>query len=189
MKPATKDKLAVIGLGYVGLPLAVEIAKQYEVIGFDINTDRINQLNSGFDASLEVSKAKLYEAKQIKRTTTDINDLVDSNIYINTVPTPIDTFKLPYLKLLIQVRNIVGKVISKGDIVIFDPVVNADEIRQEFEMKVETENTKNAYVEFLAVPHERIKNEISAGLKAIKNSLVLILRKASRILTKYFVRS
>jgi len=123
-----KHKITVVGLGYVGLPLAVEFGKKYQVIGFDINQARVDELNGGHDATLEVEDENLQDA--LTRTsdsglllTTNIDEIKDSNIYIVTVPTPIDEFKRPDLTPLIKASETVGKVISYGDIVIYESTV------------------------------------------------------------------
>jgi len=121
-------KIAIIGLGYVGLPLAVEFGKKYKVIGLDINEARVKELNSGRDATLEVEDEDLRSAlSQINgvglQLSTQIEDIKDCNIYIVTVPTPIDKFKRPDLTPLIKASETVGKVISKGDIVIYESTV------------------------------------------------------------------
>lgn len=115
-------KLAVIGLGYVGLPLAVEFGKRYPVIGFDINQKRIDALNAGIDATLEVSQAEMADAKQLQYSCTPA-DLNDCNIYIVTVPTPIDEHKRPDLTPLIRASETIGKTLKKGDIVIYESTV------------------------------------------------------------------
>ena len=124
MKP-TEIKIAVIGLGYVGLPLAVEFAKKYPVIGFDIKQDRVDELNSGHDSTLEVEDEDLQNALQKSGLylSTSIDDIKDSNIYIVTVPTPIDNNNKPDLTPLIKSSETVGKVLSKGDIVIYESTV------------------------------------------------------------------
>ena len=91
-----KIKISIIGLGYVGLPLAISFAKKFDVIGFDTNKIRINKLKKGIDDTLEVSKTKLFETKNLKFTGY-INQLKDNYSYIITVPTPIDKFKKPDL--------------------------------------------------------------------------------------------
>ena len=115
-------KLAIVGLGYVGLPLAVEFGRYRPVVGFDINRQRIDQLTSGKDLTLETSAAELAAAAHLSYTT-DLNDLRDCHCYIITVPTPIDAYKRPNLTALIQASEAVGKVISKGDIVIYESTV------------------------------------------------------------------
>lgn len=115
-------KLAVIGLGYVGLPLAVEFGKRYPVIGFDINQKRIDALKAGIDTTLEVSPAEMADAKQLQYSCTPA-DLNDCNIYIVTVPTPIDEHKRPDLNPLIKASETIGKTLKKGDIVIYESTV------------------------------------------------------------------
>lgn len=115
-------KIAVIGLGYVGLPLAVEFGKQRPTIGFDINHSRIQELLENHDATLEVSVEELNQAKYLKYTN-NLDDLKSCNIYIITVPTPIDEFKRPDLTPLIKASETVGMVISKGDTVIYESTV------------------------------------------------------------------
>ena len=115
-------KLAIIGLGYVGLPLALEFAKKKSVIGFDINEKRIAKLNSGVDDNLEFSKADLESSKQIKFTSNE-EDIKSVNCYIITVPTPIDEFKKPDLKPLLSASEMIGKLIKKEDLVIYESTV------------------------------------------------------------------
>lgn len=128
----TEYKLAVIGLGYVGLPLAVEFAKKYPVIGFDVKQDRVCALNKGHDNTLEVSDDNLQsvivmnneqEAKNGLVLTTNFDNIKFANIYIVTVPTPIDKNNNPDLTPLIKASETIGKVISKGDIVIYESTV------------------------------------------------------------------
>jgi len=115
-------KIAVIGLGYVGIPLAVEFGKKYTTIGLDINLERIEELKSGFDRTLEMTKADLESATNLTYTA-DINDAKDCNVFIITVPTPINKKNLPDLTPLISSSNSVGSVIKKGDIVIYESTV------------------------------------------------------------------
>ncbi|MGY3024501.1 UDP-N-acetyl-D-mannosaminuronate dehydrogenase [Pseudomonas lurida] len=115
-------KLAVIGLGYVGLPLAVEFGKQRPAIGFDINQARIDALRAGHDATLEVCTAELKEAGLLSFSS-DQEDLVACNTYIVTVPTPIDSYKQPDLTPLIKASEMLGRVLKKGDIVIYESTV------------------------------------------------------------------
>ena len=119
----TKDtRIAVIGLGYVGLPLAVEFGKRYLTTGFDVNLSRITALSSGNDSTLEVDKAALDSATHLSYTT-DVDKLKTCNIYIVTVPTPIDIYKRPDLSPLKKASETVGKVLSKDDIVIYESTV------------------------------------------------------------------
>ncbi len=115
-------KVAIIGLGYVGLPLAVEFGKQRHTMGFDINSKRIMDLVNGHDATLEVTAKELSEADQLSFTTS-INDLRECNVYIVTVPTPIDAHKRPDLTALFSASDLVGQVISQGDVVIYESTV------------------------------------------------------------------
>jgi UDP-N-acetyl-D-galactosamine dehydrogenase len=123
MKYNVKElKLAIIGLGYVGLPLALEFAKKRSVIGFDINNKRIRELESGIDKNLETKKKELKKNKRLFFTS-NIQDLKSSNCYIITVPTPIDKFKKPDLKPLFDATKIICKFIKKGDLVIYESTV------------------------------------------------------------------
>ena len=119
---AKDTRIAVIGLGYVGLPLAVEFGKIYPTTGFDINRSRIAALISGHDSTLEVDKAALESAAHLSYTT-DVDKLKTCNIYIVTIPTPIDIHKRPDLSPLEKASETVGKVLSKDDIVIYESTV------------------------------------------------------------------
>ena len=123
MTKKTKNlKLAIIGLGYVGLPLALEFAKKRKLIGFDINKKRIQELNAGVDKNLEFNKNKLEKLKKIKFTYKE-KDLKNANFFIITVPTPIDKYKKPDLSPLIKASKIVGNVIKEGDIIVYESTV------------------------------------------------------------------
>ncbi|WP_312678767.1 Vi polysaccharide biosynthesis UDP-N-acetylglucosamine C-6 dehydrogenase TviB [Stutzerimonas nitrititolerans] len=115
-------KLAIIGLGYVGLPLAVEFGKRRSVVGFDINQQRIDALKAGHDATLEVSDDELKEASQLVYSAS-LDDLKSCNTFIVTVPTPIDEHKQPDLTPLIKASESIGLVLKKGDIVIYESTV------------------------------------------------------------------
>ena len=115
-------RIAVIGLGYVGLPLAVEFGKQFPVTGFDIKADRIRALREGRDDSREISAEELDTATRL-RFTTDPGDLSDCNVYLVTVPTPIDACKRPDLRPLLGASETVGKVLKKGDTVVYESTV------------------------------------------------------------------
>ena len=115
-------KLGIIGLGYVGLPLAVEFGKKRPVIGFDINQKRITELKSGADHTLEVSPEELQEAKELSFTD-ELEPLRKCNCFIVTVPTPIDEHKRPDLTPLIKASQTIGKVLKPGDIVIYESTV------------------------------------------------------------------
>ena len=116
------NKIAIIGLGYVGLPLAVEFAKQYHTTGFDIKQSRIDELKIGKDSTLEVEPEELGKLTNI-RFTSNPEDLSDSTIFIVTVPTPIDEFKRPDLNPLQSACRTIGTVLKQGDLVIFESTV------------------------------------------------------------------
>ena len=115
-------KIAVIGLGYVGLPLAVEFGKKFSTVGFDINRKRVDELRSGNDFTLEVNSEDLGRATHLIYTT-EIEAIKDCNFYIVTVPTPIDDSNAPDLKPLESASKSVGEVIKKGDIVVYESTV------------------------------------------------------------------
>jgi len=117
-----KIKIGIIGLGYVGLPLAVEFGKQYDVLGFDINKKRIEELKKGNDRTLEVSDEELKGSENLCFSS-EFEELKSVNIYIVTVPTPVDNFNRPDLTPLIKASETVGKVLSKGDVVIYESTV------------------------------------------------------------------
>lgn len=115
------DSLCVIGLGYVGLPLAVEFAKKFQTIGFDISRARINELKEGLDRTLEVSATDLKNSRL--KYSCELDEIRQANVYIVTVPTPIDEHKRPDLTPLIRASETVGKVLKKNDIVIYESTV------------------------------------------------------------------
>ncbi len=115
-------KLAIIGLGYVGLPLALEFAKKRIIIGFDINNKRIEELDSGIDKNFEFSKNELKGSNHLNLTSNE-EDLKSANCYIVTVPTPIDKTKKPDLKPLSKASEMIGKIINKGDLIIYESTV------------------------------------------------------------------
>ena len=118
----TNKKIAIVGLGYVGLPLAVEFGKKRKVIGFDINQKRIKDLKKGIDVSLEINKQDLEKAVYLNYTD-NLIEIKDCSIYIITVPTPIDNYKKPDLNLLKNSTDTIGKILKKGDIVIYEATV------------------------------------------------------------------
>ena len=115
-------KIAIIGLGYVGLPLAVEFGKKIPVIGFDIHQKRIQELQNGQDHTLEVSPEELKQATHLSYSA-NLDDLSNCNFFIVTVPTPIDEFKQPDLTPLIKASTSIGKVLKKGDVVVYESTV------------------------------------------------------------------
>lgn len=117
-----KIKIAIIGLGYVGLPLAVEFGKKFKTVGFDINPKRIHGLQQGIDTTLEVAPEVLKKSGGLSYTT-NLQEIKECNFFIVTVPTPIDTYKSPDLTPLIKASESVGKALKKGDIVVYESTV------------------------------------------------------------------
>ena len=123
--------IAVIGLGYVGLPLAIEFGKKYRVIGFDINENRVKELESGADHTLEADLEGLKQASELFKQTgvvglsfsSDVNELKKANVYIVTVPTPIDKFNNPDLNPLLGATKMIAKTLNKGDVIIYESTV------------------------------------------------------------------
>ena len=122
MKDISKIEIAVIGLGYVGLPLAVEFGKKRSVVGFDIDKRRIEELKDGIDKTLEISKRELEDSKNLNFTS-EVNDLKKCNFFIVTVPTPIDEDNKPDLNPLLKASTLIGSLIKRGDIVVFESTV------------------------------------------------------------------
>ena len=118
----TNHSIAVIGLGYVGLPLAVEFGKKYQVIGYDTNEERLNALKKGEDETNQTTSDEINNAKGLKFSTS-IDDIKDCTIYIVTVPTPVDENKLPDLSPLLHASEMLGSILKKGDIVIYESTV------------------------------------------------------------------
>ena len=115
-------RLAVIGLGYVGLPLAVEFGKTFDVVGFDINGARVKELTAGTDSTLEVSENELAASPGL-RFTEDPSDLEACNVYIVTTPTPIDAAKQPDLSPVLSATETIGRVLAPGDVVVYESTV------------------------------------------------------------------
>ena len=118
----TNSNIAIIGLGYVGLPLAVEFGKKYSVIGFDINTNRIDALKIGEDETLQSNAEEIKKASGL-RFSTDLNAIKNCTIYIVTVPTPVDENKTPNLQPLFNASKMIGSILKKGDLVIYESTV------------------------------------------------------------------
>ena len=126
-------KIAIIGLGYVGLPLAVEFAKKYQVVGFDINVNRVKELRNNLDATLETTSEELESVNVASKAalnsgtglwiSDDLSDIEDSNFYVVTVPTPVDKNNRPDLTPLYKASETVGKVLAKNDIVVYESTV------------------------------------------------------------------
>lgn len=122
MNSVKNTSIAIVGLGYVGLPLAVEFGKQYPTVGFDINQKRIQELQAGQDITLEMSSDELADAVQL-RYSTAVADIAQCNVYIVTVPTPIDEYKQPDLTPLIKASELIGKVLKANDVVVYESTV------------------------------------------------------------------
>ncbi len=146
-----KIRIAVIGLGYVGLPLARLFSTKYETVGFDMNQARVDALNGGHDATLEVDD-KLLQAALASgfRCTTDINAIRDCNFYVVAVPTPVDKYNHPDLKPLWGASETVGKVIAKGDIVVYESTVYPGVTEEECVPVVERVSGLKFNVDFFA---------------------------------------
>ncbi|MDG2146829.1 MAG: nucleotide sugar dehydrogenase [Flavobacteriaceae bacterium] len=118
------DKIAILGLGYVGLPLATEFAKKFKVLGYDCDSKRVNELNLLVDKTKQVDSSKLKNALKNKLVLSSSEDMLkDFNVYISTVPTPVDSKKKPDLTYLISVSKTIGKYLKKGDLVIYESTV------------------------------------------------------------------
>lgn len=122
MPDPNQTRIGMIGLGYVGLPLAVEFGKQFPTVGLDINPARIAELKAGKDSSLEVEPRELAQATHLTYTTNP-GDLASCNVYIVTVPTPVDEHKRPDLTPLVKASQTLGKILKKGDIAVFESTV------------------------------------------------------------------
>ncbi|QQG27311.1 Vi polysaccharide biosynthesis UDP-N-acetylglucosamine C-6 dehydrogenase TviB [Pectobacterium carotovorum] len=141
--------ICIVGLGYVGLPLAVEFGRKYRTFGFDINKSRILELNEGNDSTLECSSEEIKSAEKLKYTSS-IDDVKECNVYIVTVPTPIDDYKRPDLSPLINASKYLGGVISKGDIVIYESTVYPGATEEECIPIIETVSGLKFNVDFYA---------------------------------------
>ncbi len=122
MKELSSLKIGIIGLGYVGLPLAVAFSKKYQTLGFDINEERIKALSQSHDSTLEVSSEELKQASNLSFSS-DITDLAQCNFYIITVPTPIDEYKQPDLTPLVKASETIAQVLNKNDIIVYESTV------------------------------------------------------------------
>ncbi len=122
MRDLNESRIGIIGLGYVGLPLAVEFGKRYDTVGFDIDATRIKALGEGVDRTLEVSAEELAESVRL-RCTHALDDLRACNVFIVTVPTPIDAFKTPDFTPLIKASESIGRVLKAGDVVVYESTV------------------------------------------------------------------
>jgi UDP-N-acetyl-D-galactosamine dehydrogenase len=175
-------QLAVIGLGYVGLPLAVEFGKKIPTIGFDINNQRIDQLSDGIDKTLEVSGQEIKDSNLLSFTA-DVKSIQSANIYIITVPTPIDDCKRPDLTPLIKATEMIGKILNKGDIVIYESTVYPGATEEECVPVLESESGLCFNKDFfIGYSPERInpgdkKHRVSDIVKVTSGSLPAIAKK------------
>ncbi|QXP60661.1 nucleotide sugar dehydrogenase [Olleya sp. HaHaR_3_96] len=185
-------KIAIIGLGYVGLPLAVEFAKKYKVIGLDINKDRVDALNLGHDSTLEVSDENLKAVlnKNIKiglELSSDPNSISNCNVYIVTVPTPVDKNNRPILTPLLKSSETIGRLLKKDDIVIYESTVYPGVTEEECVPVLEKESGLKFNVDFYCgYSPERInpgdKNHTVANiLKVTSGSTLEIGRKVNEL--------
>jgi len=151
-----KYKIAIIGLGYVGLPLAIEFAKKYKVIGFDINNERVLELKNGIDYTNEIDNKILLDSINNYKInnnnglfiTSIVEEINSCNIFIVTVPTPIDKFKRPLLEPLFAATEIVGSVLKKHDIVIYESTVYPGVTEEECVPLLEKKSTLKYNVDF-----------------------------------------
>jgi len=156
-------KLAVVGLGYVGLPLAIEFGKNRSVVGFDINKSRIDALKGGHDSTLEVSDDELAGSKYISYSSS-IEELKDCNVFIVTVPTPIDQYKQPDLTPLIKASESIGKILKKGDLVIYESTVYPGATEEDCVPVLEKYSGLRFNVDFLqAIVRNELTQEIGAS--------------------------
>jgi UDP-N-acetyl-D-galactosamine dehydrogenase len=170
-----ETNIAVIGLGYVGLPLAVEFAKKYPVIGFDVNKNRITELSKGFDRTLEVSKKNLNDSINLSFES-EANILSSCNVFIVTVPTPIDKHNQPDLTPLLMASGMLGRILKKGDIVIYESTVYPGATEEECVPVLEKESGLKFNNDFFAgYSPERINpgdkvNTVSSIIKVTSGS-------------------
>lgn len=154
--PPSNIQIAIIGLGYVGLPLAYEFAKKYPVVGFDINQNRLNELRTGLDNTLEVSEESLQSVNKDQLDgvglyyTDKLTEIEACNVYIVTVPTPIDKFNRPDLTALYKASESVGKVLKKNDVVVYESTVYPGVTEEECVPKIENVSGLKFNVDFFA---------------------------------------
>ena len=175
-------QLALIGLGYVGLPLAVEFGKKIPTVGFDINKQRIEQLSDGIDKTLEVTGQEIKDSNLLSFTA-DIKGIQSANIYIVTVPTPIDDCKRPDLRPLIKATEMIGKILNKDDIVIYESTVYPGATEEECVPVLESESRLRFNKDFfVGYSPERInpgdkEHRVSDIVKVTSGSLPAIAKK------------
>lgn len=149
MKKLENSKIAVIGLGYVGLPLAVAFSKKFSVLGFDINSDRVRELTNGKDSTLEISDLELNAATNLTYSSNQ-KDLKSCNIFIVTVPTPIDKYKRPDLKPLLKASTMLGEIIKKDDLIIYESTVYPGATEEDCIPIIERISGLNLNIDFFA---------------------------------------
>ncbi|MEC8265849.1 MAG: nucleotide sugar dehydrogenase [Pseudomonadota bacterium] len=192
----SEKKIAVLGLGYVGLPLALELSLSLSVKGFDVNNNRINQLRKGIDLTLEVDKKKLISQQKKKKLfiTNSVSFLKDCNVFIATVPTPIDSKKKPDFRALLSVCRIIGPLLKKKDIVVFESTVfpGATEEICGPELERNSDSLKCGFDFFLGYSPERVNpgdkihtidkiNKVVAGQnKVVEKELIKIYSKLTK---------
>ena len=183
--------ISVLGLGYVGLPLAIELSKTFNIIGYDLDKTRINSLNAGFDKNLQYQKKDLKKFKTLKFTD-NYKELSNSNIYIITVPTPIiKKTKTPDLSLIIKATNLISKIIKKGSIIVLESTVYPGVTRKVIGQNIERNTKFKLNIDFfLAYSPERInpgdkKNNIKNIKKIIGASNNNTLNKISKIYNSF----
>jgi UDP-N-acetyl-D-galactosamine dehydrogenase len=175
--------VAVIGLGYVGLPLAVAFAKKFPVLGFDVNLSRIKELESGVDSTLEISSSELRGADSLSFSCNEA-DLKSCNTFIVTVPTPIDKFKRPDLTPLLKASKMLGRVIKKDDVIIYESTVYPGATEDDCIPVVEMISGLNLNIDFFAgYSPERI----NPGDKAHRVEDILKVTSGSDLATADFV--
>ena len=175
-------RIAVIGLGYVGLPLARLFSTKYKTVGFDMNQKRVNALMTGHDATLEVADELLQEAinKNGFKCTANLDDILDCNFYVVAVPTPVDDNNHPDLKPLWGASETVGKVISKGDIVVYESTVYPGVTEEECLPVVERVSGLKFNIDFFAgYSPERINpGDKLHTVEKIKKLLLVLLQRS-----------
>lgn len=149
MQKLENSKIAVIGLGYVGLPLAVAFSKKFPVLGFDINSDRVRELTNGKDSTLEISDLELNAATNLTYSSNQ-KDLKSCNIFIVTVPTPIDKYKRPDLKPLLKASTMLGEIIKKDDLIIYESTVYPGATEEDCIPILERTSGLNLNIDFFA---------------------------------------
>jgi UDP-N-acetyl-D-galactosamine dehydrogenase len=179
-------KIAIIGLGYVGLPLAVEFGRKFNTIGFDINQSRINELNNGIDKTLEIEKEDLSTVlgNGLFKVSSDKTDLSQSNVFIVTVPTPTDKNNRPVLKPLLLASETIGAVLKKGDIVIYESTVYPGVTEDDCVPVLEKVSGLKFNIDFFNLTHpefEEARRKKFQLLKGLKELVDLSLSKGSSI--------